>query len=243
MRTTRVFSQQPTTIAVFSLLIGVNFSLAEVFGQSEKPAKLGITTSSNERDGTLSGSPPRAELFHLNRIRSSDYANFPVNWAEGHVYRLGLLRSAREYDQVFQPAAAAGDRRPSAPDPKIYEKEMIVTISRVIKAPANPAKLNDAIQINGIYLREGDVERALYVYFTCTDGPESASHTVKATASVRILKREVPKVIFVEFSEGKSLDAKHRWLGQENTAVVGELNIDEGQWLLPEAQSPKPSQP
>ena len=98
-----------------------------------------------------------------------------------------------------------------------------------------------------IFLRvavlEGRGGKALCVYFTRTEGPESASHTVKATASVRILKREVPKVIFIEWSEAKSLDAKHRWLGQENTAVVGELNIDEGQWLLPEAQAPQPSQP
>ncbi len=238
MLTAKVFGQLPTAIAVFSLLAGFNLSSVEAFGQSDKPAKPRTTSGSNNLDGGIA-SCASATPLQIKPILNSEYANFPMNWAEGHVYRFGLLRSAQEYDQVFQPAAVAGDRRAHAPDPKIYEKEMIVTISRIMKAPAN---LDAALQINSIHLQAGDRD-GLYVYFSFQDGPESATHTVKATASVRIPRHDVTKVIFVESSKGTYRHVGPEFEGNRGTGAAGELNVEQGQWLSPAAEVPKPSKP
>ncbi len=124
-------------------------------------------------------------------ILSGDYDNFPVNWPAEQVYRFSLMRSAAEYDQVFQAAAVGGAQKPYAPDPKIYEKEMIVSVSRVTPAPAD---LDKALRIDKIVAKG----KTLEVYFTFRAGPKSASYTAKVTGAARIPKRELQKVIFFE---------------------------------------------
>lgn len=165
------------------------------------------TQATDEGTGSDQGKP-----IKFRPILSSQYANFPVNWSANRVYRLGLLRSAREYDQVFHAAAVAGNRQPYAPDSKIYENEMILVISRVTTARGN---LDKAIEIDRIVAKG----KTLEVSFTFREGPKNASYSVKVTGAARLPKQEVERVVFFE---GKK--------------PVGELQVDKGQWLVPEAE-------
>ncbi len=178
----------------------------------------GLSASSPVPPGETNAQPAdeeagqdQAKPIKFRPILSSQYANFPVNWPQNSVYRLGLLRSAQEYDQVFSAAAVAGNRLPYAPDPKIYENEMIVVVSRVATARSN---LDRALEIESIKAKG----KTLVVTFTFRDAPKNASYSVKVTGAARIPKQAVERV---EFYEGKK--------------PVGELQVDKGQWLLPEA--------
>lgn len=152
-------------------------------------------------------------------ILSSQYANFPANWPSRDLYRLGLLRSAKEYDQVFHAAAVGGNRLPFAPDPKIYENEMILVIARVTGARGN---LDKALVIDSVVSKG----KTLEVTFTFRESSKNASYSVKVTGAARIPKQDVSRV---QFFEGKKL--------------VGELQVDKGQWLLPEAEAAEQVEP
>lgn len=191
------------TIAITQLLIGCSGLSASVSGEA------GELTTQEVDEGTSSN---QGKPIKFRPILSSQYANFPANWSANRVYRLGLLRSAQEYDQVFHAAAVAGNRLPYAPDPKIYENEMILVISRVTTARGN---LDRAIEIDRIVAKG----KTLEVTFAFREGPKNASYSVKVTGAARIPKQEVERVVFFE---GKK--------------PVGELQMDQGQWLVPEAE-------
>ena len=119
MRTTRLFSQQPTTIAVFSLLISFNLSLAEVFRprlKSPPSSKLLLVQT------TLLGVYPvvreRLSFFISTEFEAVTMPTSPLIGPKVTYIASGFCAVSREYDQVFQPAAVAGDRRPFCTRPE-----------------------------------------------------------------------------------------------------------------------------
>jgi hypothetical protein len=153
------------------------------------------------------------EKLEFRRVNSNAYANFPVNW-QGKPYRVGLIRSVDEYDQVFQPAAFGGNKKPYAPDADLYEKEMLLIVGRVTRAPAD---IDQAVVIEEVVVRD----KTLEVTFRFQEGPVSSTYSVKAMSVVRVPRQEVDRVIFFN-----------------NETKVDELKVDQGQWLIP-APEPK----
>ncbi len=145
-------------------------------GESAEAGELTLQEA-DRGNGSDQGKPVK-----FRPILSSQYANFPVNWPANHLYRLGLVRSAQEYDQVFNAAAVAGNRTPYAPDPKIYENEMIIVVSRVTGAGGD---LDRALAIERIVAKG----KTLEVTFKFREGPKNASYSVKVTGAARIPKQ------------------------------------------------------
>jgi len=152
---------------------------------------------------------PPAETLEFRRIRADDYANFPVNWSSERPYRVGLIRSLEDYEKVFNAAAVGGNRRPYGPEAELFEQEMLIVVGRVIPAPAN---LDRAMVIERVVAKGQTLE----VTFRSVPGPDTATYTVKAMATVRVPRRDVERVVF--------------WEGDKK---VEELDVATGQWLLP----------
>lgn len=155
------------------------------------------------------GAQPPAEALEFRRIRADDYANFPVNWSSERPYRVGLIRSLEDYEKVFNAAAFGGNRRPYGPEAKLFEQEMLIVVGRVIPAPAN---LDQAMVIERVVAKGQTLE----VTFRSRPGPDTATYTVKAMATVRVPRRDVERVVFLEGDK-----------------KVEELDVASGQWLFP----------
>ena len=151
----------------------------------------------------------QSEAIEFKSLYGSEFASFPVNWAAESTYRFALIRKPDEFEQVFQPAAVAGNKKPYAPPAELYEQEMIVLVGRVTPAPSN---LDKSLQIESILAKD----KTLEVRFSFRPGPKSASYTVKVTGMARLPQRDVTRVVFFE--------------GEKQ---VGELKIEDGEWLLP----------
>jgi hypothetical protein len=158
------------------------------------------------------------EKLEFRRVKSNAYANFPVNWSD-KIYRFGLIRSVDEYDQVFQPAAFGGNKKPYAPDADLYEKEMLLIVGRVTRAPAD---IDQALVIEEVVVKD----KTLEVTFRFQEGPASSTYSVKAMSVVRVPRREVDRVIFFD-----------------HETKVDELKVDQGQWLIPVSDPKDGEQP
>lgn len=143
------------------------------------------------------------------RIGLDEYRNFLVGWdAAAQPQRFALIRSAAEYDQLFQPAAVNGSRGPFAPAEKAYATEQILLVGRQMPAPE---KLEAAFEVESLE-EQGDQLTLKYRYRE----PAAASYEVRTYLALRIPAKKYARVIFVE-----------------NGKAAGELNLAEGQWAKP----------
>lgn len=143
------------------------------------------------------------------RIGLNDYQNFLVGWdASEQPQRFALIRSAAEYDQLFQPAAVNGSRGPFAPPEKTYAKEQILLVARTMPAPA---RLGTVFEVESLE-EQGDQLTLKYRYRE----PRAASSQARLFLALRIPAKKYAKVIFIEN-------------GQE----AGSLDLAGGQWVKP----------
>lgn len=144
-----------------------------------------------------------------SRIGLSEYQNFLVGWdTAAQPQRFALIRSAGEYDQLFQPAAVNGSRGPFAPAKEAYEKEQILLVARQMPAPQKPESVFEVESLE----EQGDQLTLKYRYRE----PGAASSEVRTYLALRIPAKKYAKVVFVE-----------------NGKVAGELNPAAGQWAKP----------
>ena len=150
------------------------------------------------------------QAVKYQRIGSQEFKNFLVGWDESsQPQRFALIRSASEYDQLFQPAAVNGSRGPFAPPPKSYEKEQILLVGREMPAPTN---MEAVFEIESLQ-EKGTMLLLKYRY----KAPKSASYNVRNYVAIRLPAKAYERVIFVE-----------------NGKEVGELQVGKGQWVKPE---------
>lgn len=143
------------------------------------------------------------------RIGLNDYQNFLVGWdMSEQLQRFALIRSAAEYDQLFQPAAVSGSRVPFAPPEKLYAKEQILLVARTMPAPARPGTVFEVESLE----EQGDQLTLKYRYRE----PRAASSQARLFLALRIPAKKYAKVIFIEN-------------GQE----AGSLDLADGQWVKP----------
>ena len=150
----------------------------------------------------------------FRRIGVDEFQNFVKNWdtAASPVLH-ALIDSAAHYDLVFNPAPVIGAKRPFAPDPAIYAKEMIVMIAREMRAPQDMAK---PFQVETLRRRGDDLE----FRYRNVDPQSDATIDVKNMLALVIPKHPYRQVVFVE-----------------NGKEIGRLDLAKGNWCVP---PPKP---
>lgn len=155
------------------------------------------------------GAADEGKPVKYQRIGLDEYRNFLVGWdVAAQPQRFALIRSAAEYDQLFQPAAVNGSRGPFAPAEKAYATEQILLVGRQMPAPE---KLEAAFEVESLE-EQGDQLTLKYRYRE----PAAASYEVRTYLALRIPAKKYARVIFVE-----------------NGKAAGELNLAEGQWAKP----------
>lgn len=147
------------------------------------------------------------------RIGLNEYQNFLVGWdVAAQPQRFALIRSAAEYEQLFQPAAVNGSRGPFAPPEKAYATEQILLVARQMPAPQ---KLESVFEVESLE-EQGDQLTLKYRYRE----PGAASYEVRNYLALRIPAKKYAKVVFIE-----------------NGKEAGELNLADGQWAKPAPES------
>lgn len=146
----------------------------------------------------------------FRRIGIDEFQNFVKNWDTASTPVLhALIDSAAHYDLVFNPAPVIGGKRPFAPDPAIYAKEMIVMIAREMRAPQDMAK---PFQVESLR-RRGDELEFRYRY---VDPQSDATFDVKNMLALVIPKHPYRLVVFIE-----------------NGKEIGRLDLTQGNWCAP----------
>lgn len=150
------------------------------------------------------GQPVKYQRMGLN-----EYQNFALGWNTAtQPQRFALIRSAAEYDQLFQPAAVNGSRGPFAPAEKSYQKEQILLVARQMPAPK---RLDAVFEIESLE-EQGETLILKYRY----KAPAAASYEVRNYVALRLPAKTYARVVFIE-----------------NGKEAGELNLADGEWVKP----------
>lgn len=166
-----------------------------------------------QRGAFCSGPPAentKEETIRFRAISNDDYAVFPVNWSPEHRYRMGLIRSVKEYEEIFNSAAFAGNKKPYAPASKAFDDEMIIFVCKVSPAVAD---LDKELRLDKI-VAKGDT---LEVRFANRNTIKKSSYQIKVTAAAWIPKQDYKSI---KYFDGANL--------------VKEIKIDQKQWVFPE---------
>lgn len=157
-------------------------------------------------------------------IGADEYQSFIGNWDEKKTPVLcAAIRSPAEWEAIFHPAAFGLGRntqkKPFGPDAKIFEKEQLLIVARVITAPDGK---EEPMKITGI-IATGD---ELTVNYAFTAPINAASYTIKSFAGAFVPKRDYSKITFIE-----------------NGNHAATLDLKKGQWSVPEINISKRGAP
>jgi hypothetical protein len=153
---------------------------------------------------------PAAEIPVCRLLNNSDYQSFIKNWDDQkNPVLYALIQTPKQWNAVFHPAPVMGQNKLFSPDPKVYEKESILIVARVIPAPGSGQKVFklEKIDIDG---------KTLTLHYQFAAPAESASYTIKDFLGVFVPKGDYKQVIFIE-----------------NGKPAGSLDITKGQWSVP----------
>lgn len=143
------------------------------------------------------------------RIGLNEYKNFLVGWDTAtQPQRFALIRSAADYDRLFQPAAVNGSRGPFAPAKESYEQEQILLVARQLPAPEN---LDSVFEVESLE-EQGEQLTLKYRYRE----PGASSYEVRTCLALRIPARRYARVVLLE-----------------NGKQAGTLDLSAGQWVAP----------
>lgn len=151
-----------------------------------------------------------AEPVEFTVIPAGDYANFPVNWdtSATPVFH-GLIRTPEHYAAVFHPAPVMRSARPFAPPPELFADGMLLFVVRVIPAPGAGETPLAAESV----VADGD---EVVLRYRFVEPAAEATFTVKQSLVVRLPRRPVARVRFIE-----------------NGEPVGDLRPADGGWAVP----------
>lgn len=162
------------------------------------------------------GAEERGRPLAARTIGADDYQCFVMNWDEAaHPVRCARIRTPGQWDAVFHPAAfgfgTSEQSKPFAPDPKVFDREELLVVARVVPA-ASDSEGQNVFRLESVELA-GDTVTVAYRY-TPPAGP--ASFTIKTHLGVFIPKGDYRRIIFVE-----------------NGRTAGELDAVRGAWSVP----------
>jgi hypothetical protein len=163
--------------------------------------------------------PPRvgaSTLVPHRTMGADDYQSFLGNWDETKQPVLcALIRTPKQWDAIFHPAAfglgAKAPKKPFAPDAKIFEKEQLLVVARVVPA-LKEGEGDKVFQVE----RVSAIGDALTLVYRYREPKSGASSTVKNCLGVFVPQRDFKKAVFIE-----------------NGKKAGELDLAAGQWSVP----------
>lgn len=159
--------------------------------------------------GSFAIAADEGQPVKYQRIGLNEYQNFLIGWnTSAQPQRFALIRSAAEYDQLFQPAAVNGSRGPFAPAEKSYQKEQILLVARQMPAPD---KLDAVFEVESLE-EQGSTLVLKYRY----KAPAAASYEVRNYLALRLPAKAYDRVVL--FENGKE---------------AGELKPGQGEWVKP----------
>jgi len=137
---------------------------------------------------------------------------FVANWdAEKQPVLCADIRTRTDWATLFKAAAVMGTAKPFAPDAKLFEKEQILVVARVMPAPDH----DQSEKIFTVETISGNDEELEFRYQY--QPPDTvATYTVKLPLLVVVPKHAYRKIVFIE-----------------NTTTVGTLDLVTGQWVIP----------
>jgi hypothetical protein len=156
------------------------------------------------------GEQAKGSEVSFQRIKIDEYQNFLKNWdSVKHPVLFALIQNATQYDMLFSPAAVGGNKKPFAPDGKIYEKEQLLIVAKEMIAPPN---MEASFKVEKLSEEDGN----LVLSYAYNRVKSNATYSVKNYLGLRIPKKSYKKVTFIQ-----------------NGEKVGELHLDQGEWVTP----------
>ena len=147
------------------------------------------------------------------RIGLNEYKNFIVGWDVGSKpQRIAYIRTLRDYNRVFQPAATNGSRGPFGPPEESFSKEHILVVARIMPAPMNVDAVFSVVHLQ----EEGETLKLSYGY----NPPAAASYDIRGFLALRIPAKAYKRVVFIE-----------------NGKEIGDLGLGKGSWIVPQIAS------
>jgi hypothetical protein len=138
------------------------------------------------------------------------YQSFVMNWDDQKYPALyAVIRSKAEWDKVFHPAPVMGGRQQFAPELKIFEKQVLLVVARVMPSPGDV----DVFQVESAQAAAGNL---VLKYKYQAPKPGSATFTVKHFLGVFVPKEDYATMTFIE-----------------NGARLGVLDLKNGSWRVP----------
>jgi RNA polymerase sigma factor (sigma-70 family) len=142
------------------------------------------------------------------------YQSFIGNWDDQkHPALYAVIRSEKDWNQVFHAAAVMGGNKPFAPNPSVFEKQMLIVFARVVPAASGPG----GFRVENVTVADNN----LTLNFQYQAPKPAASYTVKSCVGVFVPKEDYASVAFVE-----------------NGKQQGSLELKKGQWCVPESAKP-----
>lgn len=77
----------------------------------------------------------RLESVEYRDVPEDTFAAFVKNWDHENEPLCAVIRSKADWDKYFAPAVTMGNKKPTAPDEKFFEKGILVVVARVMPAP------------------------------------------------------------------------------------------------------------
>jgi hypothetical protein len=143
----------------------------------------------------------------------ADYQSFIKNWdPQKSPALLAVIQTPAQWDAIFHPAPVMGKHRPFSPDPKLFSRDLLLVVARVVPPPG-PGD-HQVFTVEKVGASQGE----LTLSFRFAESPDAKSYTVKDFLGVWFPKADFKKVAFIE--NGKQL---------------GVLDLANGQWSVPPA--------
>ncbi|MEW5859235.1 MAG: hypothetical protein AB1861_17930 [Cyanobacteriota bacterium] len=201
-----------------------------------RPSKtivLGVATSLLVAMGGSWMAWGRAEIYNRNpmtyphipmntyqRISMRTYQNFLVNWDERAEPRLyALIRTPKEYDQLFHPAPLMRDTRPFHPEAGLYKKSQLLVVARVFAAKDfnDLSKVDEVFEVERVTAEDGELTLRYRLRRPPADVDADVNDArYKFHLAIQVPKAAYRKVTIIE--DGK---------------LVGQLKPTEGLWTVP----------
>jgi hypothetical protein len=171
---------------------------------------LGVVISIASMLAVAQGEQVEGNKVSFQRIKIDEYQNFLKNWdSVKNPLLYAIIQNPSQYDTLFAPAAVGGNKKPFAPDVKVYEKEQIVIVAKEMIAPPN---MEASFKVENLSEEDGNLVLS-YVYNRVKS---NATYSVKNYLGLRIPKKAYKKLIVIQ-----------------NGQKLGELQLDQGEWVSP----------
>lgn len=148
-------------------------------------------------------------------LGAGDYQSFIKNWdQQKSPALLAVIQTPAQWEALFHPAPVMGNRRPFSPDPKLFSRDLLLVVARVV--PPTGQGGHQAFTVEKVGASQGE----LTFSFRFAAPPDAKTYTVKDFLGVWFPKADFKKVTFIE--NGKEL---------------GFLDLAKGQWSVPPASN------